>query len=238
MPKANKQIIVDEIIKGIENGSIEWLSEYITNGNIYKINPPHCANRINPYGYYVYALIDPFSGKIFYIGKGKGKRAFDHFSENNKNNTQKRDKIKDIYRNGDKAIVWILEHNLDENSAIDLEALLINVLPELTNITIPSLKETNIWNKGNITTNGMVEAECTEYDTSQCETMNLEELIDLMAVVVTKGHRVDQKQHRYFLGINHYDFTSTIHLLPARLRNVKAISFSDYFDKQMSYAKK
>jgi hypothetical protein len=30
-------------------------------------------------GYYVYALIDPFTKKIFYVGKGAGNnRAFDH----------------------------------------------------------------------------------------------------------------------------------------------------------------
>jgi hypothetical protein len=28
--------------------------------------------------YYVYLLIDPRDGKVFYVGKGKGGRCFDH----------------------------------------------------------------------------------------------------------------------------------------------------------------
>ena len=31
--------------------------------------------------YYVYLLSDPSNGEIFYVGKGKGNRAFSHFKE-------------------------------------------------------------------------------------------------------------------------------------------------------------
>ena len=31
--------------------------------------------------FYVYLLLDPTSGEIFYVGKGKGNRVFQHFKE-------------------------------------------------------------------------------------------------------------------------------------------------------------
>jgi hypothetical protein len=40
--------------------------------------PPEVARKL---GYYVYALVDPRTGLPFYVGKGKGRRILDHFSE-------------------------------------------------------------------------------------------------------------------------------------------------------------
>lgn len=235
MPKQSKQVIIDAIIKEIEQGSIEWLSEYLKSGSIYDITPPDCANRVNVYGYYVYALIDPFNGKIFYIGKGKGKRAYNHFLEQNKDNTAKKDKIAEIYSNGDKAIVWILEHNMSEKSALDLECLLINTVPGLTNKTIPKLKECNKWLASNKAREilGMVPAECIEVDMEECPQMSKNELLDLMAVVVCNGCRSDKSEHKYILNGRFYDFSSTIHLLPARLRDSKGLSISEYINRKM-----
>lgn len=45
MPKPSKQIIIDAIIKEIEQGSIEWLSEYLKSGSIYDITPSEYINR-------------------------------------------------------------------------------------------------------------------------------------------------------------------------------------------------
>jgi len=33
---------------------------------------------INPSGFYVYFLINPLNNKVFYVGKGIGKRAWQH----------------------------------------------------------------------------------------------------------------------------------------------------------------
>ena len=32
-------------------------------------------------GYYVYVLVDPRTKQVFYVGKGKGNRVFDHERE-------------------------------------------------------------------------------------------------------------------------------------------------------------
>lgn len=238
MPKPSKQVIIDAIIKEIEQGKkAEWIAEYLKEGDIYKITPPDCANRVNAFGYYVYALIDPFDGKIFYVGKGKGKRSRGHFLESNKSNPLKKAKINEIYDKGDKAIIWVLDHNMNEQCALDFEAVLINILPSLTNNVIPELREGNKWMENNSDLLGMVEAECIEVDPNTVRELGMEELKDLMAIVVCNGYRIEKDSHKYFLGRDYYDFSSVIHLLPARLRNVKAILFSEYIDKQVQYAK-
>lgn len=228
MAKENTKIIIDAIIKEAEH--LEWLTEYLKCGNIYKITPPNGANNINAYGYYVYAIIDPFCGSIFYIGKGKGKRAYDHFNERNKNNADKKNRINEIYSKGEKAIIWVLQHNMEEDSAFDLEALLINVIAGLTNISKPVIKETNKWFTSNMSSFGYTEVECIEADCISA-TMKPDELLDLMATVVCNGYRTCKNEHNYILNSNFYDFSDTIHLLPARLRNAKSISLSEYIDK-------
>ena len=45
--------------------------------------------------WYVYLLSDPNTNEVFYVGKGKGNRVFDHF-KNLKKNDPKSQKIKEI----------------------------------------------------------------------------------------------------------------------------------------------
>ena len=89
-------------------------------------------------GYYVYALVDPRNSRIFYIGKGKENRVFQHakgvlediledaLSENAPN--LKLDTIRSILSEGKKVAYYIIRHNLEEKEAYLVESTLIDML--------------------------------------------------------------------------------------------------------------
>jgi hypothetical protein len=85
-------------------------------------------------GYYVYAYIDPFDGKIFYVGKGKGRRILSHLTESGE--TRKVATIKRIRAAGKQPQLEILAHDLGSaDAALRVEAAVIDALglPFLTN---------------------------------------------------------------------------------------------------------
>lgn len=81
---------------------------------------------------YVYCLVDPRDNKIFYVGRGKGNRVFDHakaaVSELIVN--AKLNLIREIINSKECEGVqyYILRHGLKEKEAIEVEAVLINIL--------------------------------------------------------------------------------------------------------------
>lgn len=81
-------------------------------------------------GYYVYCLVDPRDGKVFYIGKGTGNRVFDHINEalNESVSNDKLDTIRDIHRNNQEVGFYIIRHNLSEKEAYVIESTLIDFL--------------------------------------------------------------------------------------------------------------
>lgn len=81
-----------------------------------------------PVGCYVYLLIDPFTERVFYVGKGTGKRALSH--ARNWRAAGERNKIKAaligrIETRGGKVIVHILQDGLSSDDALRLERLII-----------------------------------------------------------------------------------------------------------------
>ncbi len=89
---------------------------------------------IEQLGYYVYLYIDPLSGKVFYVGKGKGNRALAHLSDASE--SEKVKTIKRIRAQGQEPHIEILLHGLeDEKTALRIESAIIDLLGEdaLTN---------------------------------------------------------------------------------------------------------
>jgi hypothetical protein len=88
--------------------------------------------------YYVYFLKDPRNGQVFYVGKGRGNRIFNHVecALETEYSTDKIDLIKDITENGYSVAHFILRHGLDENVAFEVEAALIDFvgLSNLSNL--------------------------------------------------------------------------------------------------------
>ena len=99
---------------------------------------------ISKLDYYVYRLIDPRNGETFYVGKGKGNRIFQHIKcalkeeekegENYDELDYKYKKIREIQKSGLGVIHVVHRHGLDEDTALQVEAALIDAYPGTTNI--------------------------------------------------------------------------------------------------------
>ncbi len=88
---------------------------------------------------YVYRLIDPRNGETFYVGKGKGNRVFHHIRDEQAHldgdeidNRLKR--IREIRVGGFEVAHVIHRHGMDDQTASEVEAALIDAYPGLTNI--------------------------------------------------------------------------------------------------------
>lgn len=89
--------------------------------------------------FYVYLLIDPNDGQIFYVGKGKGRRMFQHVRaalNGDVDNSAKYDRIKQILDSGQDVIHKIFSLHEKEDDAFAVEKMLIEEFAPLglTNI--------------------------------------------------------------------------------------------------------
>jgi len=81
-------------------------------------------------GVYVYALRDPRSNEVFYVGKGIGNRCFDHINEAriSERRTDKLEIIRSLLAGGNSPKIEIVRHGLDDATAHHVEAALIDIL--------------------------------------------------------------------------------------------------------------
>ena len=77
---------------------------------------------------YVYRLEDPRDKKTFYVGKGTGNRVFHHAHDalNNSEPTDKLERIREILSVDLRPVMIVHRHGLDENTALQVEAALID----------------------------------------------------------------------------------------------------------------
>ena len=66
--------------------------------------------------YYVYLLSDPQTEEIFYVGKGKGNRVFQHFTD--KEDSAKTRKIRALLDKGIEPKIEILVHGIEDDFTI------------------------------------------------------------------------------------------------------------------------
>lgn len=91
----------------------------------------------SPKGFYVYFLIDERSREIFYVGKGKGARMFQHvrnYHNGHVDNPFKQQRIHEIIKSGGVVITQVYKDDLTEKEAFKIEREFIDSLPNLTNI--------------------------------------------------------------------------------------------------------
>ena len=88
------------------------------------------SSVIEKLGYYVYLLLEPENGQVFYVGKGAGNRIFDHIKAALKDETpsDKPDKIRAIRASGREVNHIVHRHGLTEKEAFEVEAALIDFI--------------------------------------------------------------------------------------------------------------
>jgi hypothetical protein len=92
---------------------------------------PEVAEQLKTY---VYRLIDPRNGDTFYVGKGQDNRVFAHIREQvDEDPGNKLRRIRDIHLAGFEVAHVIHRHGMDQATALQVEAALIDAYPGLTN---------------------------------------------------------------------------------------------------------
>ncbi len=164
-------------------------------------------------GYYVYALLNPITGKVFYIGKGISNRVFTHVEEvqNLKKipNSIKQSEINEILKLNKKIEHYIIRHGLTEKEAFLLESVLIDynntLINKLTNIV--SGHESAFWG-----------IKSTDELIRQYNAPKLDELTDPVVIININKKYKDTK----LKSISIYDATKQAwKISSSRIKNIK-----------------
>jgi hypothetical protein len=87
---------------------------------------------------YVYRLIDPRNGETFYVGKGQGNRVFAHIrdelSQDGDELSDKLKRIREVRLAGFEVAHVIHRHGMDDATAFEVEAALMDAYPGLSNV--------------------------------------------------------------------------------------------------------
>ncbi|QJD95215.1 hypothetical protein HH214_04640 [Mucilaginibacter robiniae] len=150
-------------------------------------------------GYYVYLLKDPRNNTIFYIGKGKGNRVFNHINceIEDATNNDKLTLIKDI--GNDNVERYILRHNLTEEQAFEIESACIDLLG-LENLSNKVLGH-DAWERGLKSIDEMVQ----HYDAKPITIDEPAIIIKINRLYVRNMSEIDlyyATRHKWKVGLN------------------------------------
>jgi hypothetical protein len=97
--------------------------------------PPEVQQELKTY---VYRLIDPRNGETFYIGKGQRNRVFAHIREElsfeGEELDPKLERIRKIHADGFQVDHVIHRHGMDDETAMQVEAAVMDAYPGLSNL--------------------------------------------------------------------------------------------------------
>lgn len=95
--------------------------------------PPEVSKKL---GTYVYRLIDPRNGETFYVGKGNGDRVFAHAKGEIQTTdpSEKMKRIREILLGGFDVSHVIHRHGMNDDTAFEVEAALMDAYAGLTNV--------------------------------------------------------------------------------------------------------
>lgn len=162
------------------------------------------GSRVEGFG--VYFLSDPRDGVVFYVGKGKRRRPWDHEKECRRGqirNTCKYNAIRDILRAGFRPVIHIVADNLIERKAQSLEMFFIRAIgrSRLTNWNTGSSAVVGSFNTFNVA-DGLLRR-VKSFGSWLRETPRSRAEIDIFLFVV-RGLRKSRDISRASIGLSAY----------------------------------
>lgn len=131
---------------------------------------------------YVYALVDPRNDCIFYIGKGKGNRVFQHAEDalDESDDSLKLETIRAIHKEGLEVKHYIIRYKLTDEAAFLVESVLIDMLSY------------DKFNKENMLTN--IASGHHQWDEGIKTTEELNLLYDCKKIERPKGEKIEPQE--------------------------------------------